>query len=64
MELIRFVRGPQGWAADRSRCKQAGRGAYLCSQACGAAAAKNRRYPGLSAAAAEYGLIRSSTDGC
>jgi predicted RNA-binding protein YlxR (DUF448 family) len=59
-ELARFVRTPDGWrrVVDRRR-KQAGRGAYLCSAACAALACKNRRYPGLGAAAAEYGLIES-----
>lgn len=64
-ELVRFVRSPAGWQADRgvARLKQPGRGAYVCSDACGAAVAKNKRYPGLAAAAAECGLIRSSSDG-
>lgn len=60
-ELTRFVRAADGWKADRpGRHKQPGRGAYLCSQPCVAAAAKNKRYPGLATAAAEYGLISSS----
>lgn len=59
--LVRFVRAAGGWKADRSdRYKQPGRGAYVCSAECLPAAAKNKRYPGLATAAAEYGLISSS----
>lgn len=59
-ELSRFVRAGDGWKADRlGRHKQPGRGAYLCSDPCAAAVAKNKRYPGLATAAAEYGLISS-----
>jgi len=58
--LVRFVRSPAGWEPDATtRRKRAGRGAYLCSAACAERARKNRRYPGLGAAAAEYGLIES-----
>jgi predicted RNA-binding protein YlxR (DUF448 family) len=58
-ELTRFVRTATGWHADppATRRKQAGRGAYLCSAECAERARKNKRYPGLGAAAAEYGLI-------
>jgi uncharacterized protein len=59
-ELFRFVRNPAGWAADRGRKRQEGRGAYLCSLECAQRALKNKRYPGLATAALEYGLIRSS----
>ena len=61
VELARFVRTSAGWRADRvaSRRKQPGRGAYLCSVECAERARKNKRYPGLGAAAAEYGLIES-----
>ncbi|MEO6836423.1 MAG: DUF448 domain-containing protein [Candidatus Tumulicola sp.] len=64
-ELVRFVRSPEGWRPDGAarRAKQPGRGAYLCSDACGTAVAKNKRYPGLAAVAAECALIRSSSDG-
>ncbi|HVN69490.1 MAG TPA: YlxR family protein [Candidatus Binatia bacterium] len=59
--LLRFVRTSEGWRPDRpgSRRKQPGRGAYLCSAECVEGARKNKRYPGLGAAAAECGLIRS-----
>ncbi|MBV8499501.1 MAG: YlxR family protein [Candidatus Eremiobacteraeota bacterium] len=57
--LTRFVRTASGWSADLrgARRKQAGRGAYLCSAECAERARKNKRYPGLGAAAAECGLI-------
>ncbi|MGR4064005.1 MAG: YlxR family protein [Vulcanimicrobiaceae bacterium] len=57
-QLVRFVRAAEGWKADEpgSRRRQPGRGAYLCSAACREAAAKNKRYPGLAASAAEYGF--------
>jgi len=59
--LTRFVRGGDGWKPDSpGRHKQPGRGAYLCSEPCLAKVAKNKRYPGLATAAAEYGLISSS----
>ena len=48
--LLRFVRDPAGWRADEG-VRSAGRGAYLCSRACAARVAKNKRYPGLAAAA-------------
>ncbi|HVA38887.1 MAG TPA: DUF448 domain-containing protein [Candidatus Dormibacteraeota bacterium] len=49
-QLLRFVRRGGDWVADARR-REPGRGAYLCSAACGARVAKNKRYPGLSAAA-------------
>jgi len=53
--MRRFVRsGPRDWQVDEAS-KQPGRGAYLCSPVCAVAVSKNRRYPGLAAAAAEYG---------
>ncbi|MGB6601132.1 MAG: YlxR family protein [Candidatus Cybelea sp.] len=58
-ELVRFVKSVAGWQADGSRRKQPGRGAYLCSATCAERARKNKRYPGLGTAAAEYGLIES-----
>jgi predicted RNA-binding protein YlxR (DUF448 family) len=55
--LQRFVRHGTTWSADPPKeARQAGRGAYLCSSGCAARTAKNKRYPGLSAAAAEYGF--------
>jgi hypothetical protein len=60
MELKRFVRTASGWRPDRGARRQAGRGAYLCSQRCAERAAKNKRYPGLGAAAVEYALIENS----
>ncbi|MDE2571853.1 MAG: DUF448 domain-containing protein [bacterium] len=48
--LLRFVRNAGGWEAD-SRRRAPGRGVYLCSAVCGVRVAKNKRYPGLSAAA-------------
>jgi len=60
--MARFVRTPDGWRPDGDdRKRRPGRGAYLCSAVCGAAVAKNKRYPGLAAVAAECGLISSST---
>jgi predicted RNA-binding protein YlxR (DUF448 family) len=54
-ELQRFVRSGATWNADPpDKPRQPGRGAYLCSSGCAARTAKNKRYPGLSAAAAEY----------
>ena len=60
-KLVRFVRGGDGWQPDAyaARRKQPGRGVYLCSLQCGERARKNKRYPGLAAAAAECGLIES-----
>ncbi|TAM90857.1 DUF448 domain-containing protein, partial [bacterium] len=48
--LARFVREGTAWAVDVRR-RAPGRGVYLCSAACGVRVAKNKRYPGLSAAA-------------
>jgi predicted RNA-binding protein YlxR (DUF448 family) len=56
---VRFVRTAAGWQADPPRCRQAGRGAYICSAQCAQRARKNKRYPGLGTMAAEYGLIES-----
>jgi len=52
------VRTTLGWQADQPgfRRRRAGRGAYLCSAQCAERARKNKRYPGLGTAAAEYGL--------
>ncbi|MBV9718417.1 MAG: YlxR family protein [Candidatus Eremiobacteraeota bacterium] len=59
-DLVRFTRAADGWHADgASRRRRPGRGAYLCSAACAERARKNRRYPGLGEAAAEYGLIEN-----
>jgi predicted RNA-binding protein YlxR (DUF448 family) len=57
---VRFVRTNSGWQPDpgTAQRKQPGRGAYLCSARCAQQARKNKRYPGLGAAAAEYGLIK------
>jgi hypothetical protein len=54
------VRTASGWQADSpaKRGKRPGRGAYLCSLECAQRALKNKRYPGLGAVAAEYGLIK------
>ncbi|MDE2483507.1 MAG: DUF448 domain-containing protein [bacterium] len=62
--MLRFVRTGASWAVDApgARRRTPGRGAYLCSAACAARAAKNRRYPGLATVADEYALIRSSMD--
>lgn len=56
--MQRFVRtGPGDWTADRPDCKRSpGRGVYLCSAECSKRVEKNRKYPGLAAAAGEYGL--------
>lgn len=59
-ELKRYVRTAAGWRPDKSGRRQPGRGAYLCSEPCVERAAKNKRYPGLGAAAVEYGLIDNS----
>ncbi|MBV8152746.1 MAG: DUF448 domain-containing protein [Candidatus Eremiobacteraeota bacterium] len=52
--MVRFVRRDGGgggeWSADRGR-RSEGRGAYLCSAQCAGRVAKNKRYPGLAAAA-------------
>lgn len=52
--LVRFARRPDGWAFDTGRRRAAGRGAYLCSDACAGRVGKNKRFPGLAAAAAAY----------
>lgn len=55
--MRRFVRtGPREWQADRGRKRAPGRGVYLCSAECAGRVEKNKKYPGLAAAAAEYGL--------
>jgi hypothetical protein len=41
------------WRVDAGRSRAPGRGAYLCSAACAGRVVKNRRYPGLAAAARE-----------
>jgi predicted RNA-binding protein YlxR (DUF448 family) len=58
-QLARFVRTGGAWQADppNRRRKRPGRGAYLCSLECARLACRNKRYPGLGTAAAEYGLI-------
>jgi len=48
--LVRFVRRDGEWAPDPAT-RSPGRGAYLCSPSCAERVLKNRRYPGLSAAA-------------
>jgi predicted RNA-binding protein YlxR (DUF448 family) len=63
--LVRFVRDADArerepaWERDPPGKRRPGRGAYLCSAPCGARVAKNRRYPGLSAAA---GKADAATD--
>jgi predicted RNA-binding protein YlxR (DUF448 family) len=48
--LYRFVRSEDRWMeATRPRCP--GRGAYLCSLACAERVMKNKKFPGLGAAA-------------
>jgi predicted RNA-binding protein YlxR (DUF448 family) len=55
--MRRFVRtGPRAWQADAGRKRQPGRGVYLCGADCIKRVEKNKKYPGLAAAAAEYGL--------
>ncbi|MGH7728717.1 MAG: YlxR family protein [Vulcanimicrobiaceae bacterium] len=49
-ELLRYVRRGGRWERDQATVRAPGRGAYLCSQRCAQAAAKNRRYPGLGSA--------------
>jgi len=51
--MRRFTRASGGWVADRGS-RQPGRGAYLCSAKCAERVAKNKRYPGLAASAAEF----------
>jgi predicted RNA-binding protein YlxR (DUF448 family) len=55
--MRRFVRADhRSWRPDAERMKQTGRGVYLCSAECAKRVEKNKKYPGLAAAAAEYGL--------
>jgi predicted RNA-binding protein YlxR (DUF448 family) len=55
--MRRFIRtGPRSWQADSGRKKQPGRGVYVCSAECGKRVEKNKKFPGLAAAAGEYGL--------
>ena len=55
-ELLRFVRRADCWSADTGK-RSDGRGVYLCRSQCARAVIKNRRYPGLGAAAiAHYEL--------
>lgn len=58
--MQRFVRaagsGPPAWLADAGSKRRPGRGAYLCSAECARKVEKNKKYPGLASAAAEYGL--------
>ncbi|MBV8074270.1 MAG: DUF448 domain-containing protein [Candidatus Eremiobacteraeota bacterium] len=56
--MRRFTRASGGWVADRGR-RSPGRGAYLCSAQCAERVAKNKRYPGLAAAAA---FLTTSSD--
>ncbi|MBV9271167.1 MAG: DUF448 domain-containing protein [Candidatus Eremiobacteraeota bacterium] len=57
-ELYRFVRtGDRSWRIEQPGGRRGpGRGAYLCGAACVGRAEKNKKYPGLASAAAEYGL--------
>ncbi|MGH7661801.1 MAG: YlxR family protein [Vulcanimicrobiaceae bacterium] len=49
--MVRFTRaGQSAWMPD-GPSRQPGRGAYICSAKCAARVAKNKRYPGLAAAA-------------
>jgi predicted RNA-binding protein YlxR (DUF448 family) len=55
--MRRFVRADErSWTADEGRKRQHGRGVYLCSAECAKRVEKNKKYPGLAASAAEYGL--------
>lgn len=55
--MRRFVRtGPHQWRPDSGGKRQPGRGVYLCSAECVRRVEKNKKYPGLASAAAEYGL--------
>jgi predicted RNA-binding protein YlxR (DUF448 family) len=65
--MQRFVRaagaGKPAWVPDNARKRSPGRGVYLCrstegevSAECAKRVEKNRKYPGLASAAAEYGL--------
>jgi predicted RNA-binding protein YlxR (DUF448 family) len=57
--MQRFVRvpgaGKAAWLPDACS-KRPGRGVYLCSAECAVRVEKNKKYPGLASAAAEYGL--------
>ncbi|MBV9104203.1 MAG: YlxR family protein [Candidatus Eremiobacteraeota bacterium] len=56
--LVRYVRADSGrqseWRRDPVGRRRPGRGAYLCSSECAVRVKKNRRYPGLAEAAAEW----------
>jgi predicted RNA-binding protein YlxR (DUF448 family) len=56
--MQRFVRAPgkAAWQADAGSKRQPGRGVYLCGIDCARRVEKNKKYPGLASAAAEYGL--------
>jgi predicted RNA-binding protein YlxR (DUF448 family) len=58
--MRRFVRQGATWLPDArlgaKTIRLPGRGVYLCSAECVKRVEKNRKYPGLAAAAAEYGL--------
>lgn len=56
--LVRFVRDQAGaWHPEpQGKPRGRGRGAYLCSHECIGRVSKNKRYPGLASAAAEYGF--------
>ena len=55
--MQRFVRsGSREWLADAGLTRKPGRGVYLCSPECARRVEKNKKYPGLASAAAEYGL--------
>jgi predicted RNA-binding protein YlxR (DUF448 family) len=57
-QMQRFVReGTRpSWLPDKGRKRLPGRGVYLCSAECVRRVEKNRKFPGLAASAAEYGL--------
>ncbi|MDP9110475.1 MAG: YlxR family protein [Candidatus Eremiobacteraeota bacterium] len=49
------MREPGLWRGEPMGARRGpGRGAYLCSRECVGRVAKNKRYPGLASAAAEY----------
>jgi predicted RNA-binding protein YlxR (DUF448 family) len=58
--MQRFVRvpgpGKPAWLPDAGSKREPGRGVYLCSAECAKRVEKNKKYPGLASAAAEYGL--------
>jgi len=54
--MLRFVRSAEGWSADPRR-RAPGRGAYLCSAGCAQKVARNKRFPGLAAAAEPVFLV-------